>query len=96
MVTRAAIQGSKYLESKLYKTWPIFSWARCVICGKEYRREWLWKFLKRRNYALQRPQRRHACFDCVTDGYNEAVSQIDNYYLRQSFGTPPRIGTTSF
>lgn len=90
---RVAMLGSNYLGSQLYRTWPIFSWYTCTICGKEYRREWLWKFLKRRKHMLERPQHRHACFHCVTENYNEAVMRLDKHYRELTFSKPPRTGS---
>jgi hypothetical protein len=29
----------------VYRTWPLFKWRYCEICGKEFRREWGWNYL---------------------------------------------------
>jgi hypothetical protein len=80
MGTRVPMLGSKYFGSQLYRTWPIFSWFTCTICGKEFRRVWMWKFLKRKNYALERTTFKYACFDCATSNYNDAVVILDKHF----------------
>jgi len=72
--------GSHYLGSRLYKTWPIFKYLTCTVCGKPFRRQWMWKFLKRRKYALERQEYRYACFACASDNYNSAVKALDKHY----------------
>jgi len=77
--------GSKYLESNLYKTWPIFSEQTCVICGEKFKREWLWKFSPKRRHQLEQSVTKYACLKCTSDRYNEAVLTIDKYYQELAF-----------
>lgn len=84
MTTKVAMLGSNYLESKLYKTWPVFNYLTCVICGKRFRRQWMWKFLKRRKYTLEKQEYQYACFKCTSSSYNAAVEKLDTYYRELS------------
>jgi len=97
MASKIAMLGSYYLESKLYKTWPILTHVTCAICGEKFRRQWLWKFLRRRKYALERQEYQYACYDCASDNYNDAVTAIDKHYRVLTFsmwhGRPPASGS---
>jgi len=97
MTSKLAMMGSNYLGSKLYKTWPIFNYLTCTICGKEFRRQWMWKFLKRRKYALERQEYRYVCHGCTSSNYNSAVAALDNHYRELTFriwrASPPTGGS---
>lgn len=82
--------GSQYLESKLQRVWPIFSHCECFICNRKLRRQWMWKFYKRRKLYTEPKDLRHACIDCTSANYNRAVEKLDVYFrnrLFQSRGT---------
>lgn len=85
MTSKMAMIGSNYLGSRLYKTWPIFGQVTCTVCGKSFRRQWLWKFLKRRKYTLERQEYQYACYTCVSSSYNDAVSFLDKHYRELAF-----------
>ena len=80
MRSQVAMLGSRYLETSLHKTWPFFTPRECLLCGKKFRREWLWRFTPRRKYALERPETKHACHRCTSSNYNEAVEVLDAHY----------------
>jgi len=80
MTTKVPMLGSHYLESRLYKTWPIFNYLTCTICGQKFRRQWIWKFLKRRKYTLERQEYKFACHSCTSSNYNTAVKALDKHY----------------
>lgn len=77
--------GSTYLESPLRRTWPVFTPRECVVCGEKFVRQWMWKFNPKRRHALERPQERHACYACTTNGYNDAVTVLNKFYRSLEF-----------
>ena len=46
------------------KTWPIFSWEFCVVCKKEFRREWGWRHI---TYGYRAKWNYVCCECCLTE-----------------------------
>jgi len=38
-------QFERKYKHGVYRTWPLFKWRYCEICGKEFRREWGWNYM---------------------------------------------------
>ncbi len=82
--------GSTFLESPLRKTWPVFTPQECVVCGEKFVRQWLWKFNAKRRYQLERPIVKHACYQCTSVNYNDAVTEINKHYQALMFAQARR------
>lgn len=85
------ILGSQYIESGLYRVWPLFRYCECFLCNQKFRRQWLWKFYKRRKVYSAKPDLRYACTDCTSPRYNQAVEILDKYFRDMALASRRRM-----
>ncbi len=75
------------------KTWPIFSWEFCVVCKKEFRREWGWRHI---TYGYRAKWNYVCCECCPTE--DNALDTVEKYVLdykkRMRNLKPPTSGSS--
>lgn len=79
--TKQRLLGDKVSITKI---WTIFIWEDCIICNKQFRREWGWRHTTHSYRAVWR----HACRKCCPTR-EDALEAIHNFVEEKIKNRPP-------
>ncbi len=61
-------------KAHVIKVWPIFSWENCVVCKKDFRREYGWRHIVCRYRSVIR----YVCLGCCPTK-DDALDAVEKY-----------------